>query len=423
MAAKGFGREWLWEVKDVDIYAKSLDFHKKLQGKIEVVSRAQVSDETDLSLAYSPGVAEPCRRIAADKEAIYEYTGKGNMIAVVSDGSAVLGLGNIGPDAALPVMEGKAVLFKEFAGVNAVPICLDTQDPDTIVEMVKNLAPSFAGINLEDISAPRCFEIEKRLQMETDMLVFHDDQHGTAVVALAGLINASRVVGRDLRNLKVVVNGVGAAGSSIIRLLHLYGVKQIIACDRDGALYSGKNGMNPVQAEIADFTNLDKKQGMLADIIGGQDVFVGVSAPNIMTAAMVRSMNKDPIIFALANPEPEIDLNVASAAGAKVVASGRSDYPNQVNNVLGFPGIFRGALDVRAKAINDDMKIAAAEAIAGLISDSELRPDYVIPKPFDRRVVPEVATAVGVTAVETKVARKVLNKEEIRKRAIHWANG
>ncbi|NMB11534.1 MAG: NAD-dependent malic enzyme [Firmicutes bacterium] len=406
----------------MDVYAKSLDFHRKLQGKIEIVSRAQVKNATDLSLAYSPGVAEPCRRIAVDKEAVYEYTGKGNLIAVVSDGSAVLGLGNIGPDAALPVMEGKAVLFKQFAGVNAVPICLNTQDPDMIVETVKSLAPSFAGINLEDISAPRCFEIEKRLQAETDMLIFHDDQHGTAVVALAGLINASRVLGRDLRDLKVVVNGVGAAGSSIIRLLHLYGVRQIIACDRDGALYSGKKGMNPVQAEIAEVTNLDKQQGMLGDIIGGQDVFVGVSAPNIMTAAMVHSMNKDPIIFALANPEPEIDLDLALAAGAKIVASGRSDYPNQVNNVLGFPGIFRGALDVRARTINNNMKIAAAEAIAGLISDDELRPDYVIPRPFDRRVVPEVATAVGWAAVETKVAGKVLTREEIRKSATYWAN-
>lgn len=406
----------------MDVYAKSLDFHRKLQGKIEIVSRAQVKNATDLSLAYSPGVAEPCRRIAVDKEAVYEYTGKGNLIAVVSDGSAVLGLGNIGPDAALPVMEGKAVLFKQFAGVNAVPICLNTQDPDMIVETVKSLAPSFAGINLEDISAPRCFEIEKRLQAETDMLIFHDDQHGTAVVALAGLINASRVLGRDLRDLKVVVNGVGAAGSSIIRLLHLYGVRQIIACDRDGALYSGKKGMNPVQAEIAEVTNLDKQQGMLGDIIGGQDVFVGVSAPNIMTAAMVHSMNNDPIVFALANPEPEIDLDLALAAGAKIVASGRSDYPNQVNNVLGFPGIFRGALDVRARTINDAMKIAAAEAIAGLISDDELRPDYVIPRPFDRRVVPEVATAVGWAAVETKVAGKVLTREEIRKSATYWAN-
>ncbi|NMB44990.1 MAG: NAD-dependent malic enzyme [Firmicutes bacterium] len=404
----------------LDVYSRSLDFHRQLQGKIEVVSRAQVNNAADLSLAYSPGVAEPCRRIAADQESVYDYTGKGNMIAVVSDGSAVLGLGNIGPDAALPVMEGKAVLFKQFAGINAVPICLNTQDPGQIVEIVKSLAPTFAGINLEDISAPRCFEIEERLQAETDMLVFHDDQHGTAVVVLAGLINASRAVGRDLRDLRVVVNGVGAAGSSIVRLLHLYGVHQIIACDKDGAIYLGKPGMHPVHAEIAKMTNLDREPGHLADIIAGQDVFVGVSAPNIVTTSMVRSMNDDPIIFALANPEPEITVELALSAGAKVVASGRSDYPNQVNNVLGFPGIFRGALDVRATVINDRMKIAAAEAIAGLIDKSELRTDYIIPEPFDRRVVPEVATAVGRMAIETKAARKVLTSQELHKKALSW---
>jgi len=404
----------------MDVYAKSLALHKRLQGKVEITSRAKVNNAAELSLAYSPGVAEPCRRIAEDKELVYEYTGKGNMIAVVSDGSAVLGLGNIGADAALPVMEGKAVLFKQFAGVNAVPICLATQDPEKIIEIVKSLAPSFAGINLEDISAPRCFLIEERLQAETDMLIFHDDQHGTAVVVLAGLINASRVVGKDLRDLKVVVNGVGAAGTSIIRLLHLYGVRQIIACDREGALYPGKDGMNPIQAGIAEITNPQGKRGMLADIMIGQDVFVGVSAPSIVTSSMIQSMNDDPIIFALANPEPEIDVDVALAAGARVVASGRSDYPNQVNNVLGFPGIFRGALDVSATAINDAMKIAAAQAIAGLIGDTELRPDYVIPSPFDKRVVPEVAAAVGMAATETAVARKTLTKQEIRKKASDW---
>lgn len=345
------------------------------------------------------------------------------MIAIVSDGSAVLGLGNIGPDAALPVMEGKAVLFKEFAGVNAVPICLDTQDPERIVEIIKGLAPSFAGINLEDISAPRCFEVERRLQEETDMLIFHDDQHGTAVVVLAGLINAGRVVERDLRELKVVVNGVGAAGSSIIRLLHLYGVRHIIACDKEGALYPGKSGLNPVQEEIAEFTNPDRKQGTLGNIIAGQDVFVGVSVPNVLNTSMVQSMNPNPIIFALANPEPEIPVRVALAAGAKVVASGRSDYPNQVNNVLAFPGIFRGSLDVGARVINDQMKIAAARAIAGLIGDGDLGTDYVIPKPFDPRVVPEVAVAVGMGAVETKVARRVLTEEGIRQKALGWIAG
>lgn len=404
----------------MDVYAKSLALHRRLQGKVEITSRAEVNNAVDLSLAYSPGVAEPCRRIAKDKELVYEYTGKGNMIAVVSDGSAVLGLGNIGAEAALPVMEGKAVLFKEFAGVNAVPICLATQDPERIIEIVKSLAPSFAGINLEDISAPRCFVIEERLQAETDMLIFHDDQHGTAVVVLAGLINASRVVGKDLRDLKVVVNGVGAAGSSIIRLLHLYGVRQIIACDREGALYSGKDGMSPVQTEIADITNPEGKQGMLADIMVGQDAFVGVSAPNIVTPSMIQSMNDDPIIFALANPEPEIAVDAALAAGARVVASGRSDYPNQVNNVLGFPGIFRGALDVNATTINNTMKIAAAEAIASLIGDTELRSDYVIPSPFDSRVVPEVAAAVGMAAIETEVARKTLTKEGLRQKARDW---
>lgn len=406
-----------WGYCYVDVYKKSLEFHKQLHGKIEVTSRAKVNNEVELSLAYSPGVAEPCRHIAVNDELVYEYTGKGNMIAVVSDGSAVLGLGNIGPHAALPVMEGKAVLFKDFAGVNAVPICLSSQDTDVIVEVVKHLGPSFAGINLEDISAPRCFEIEERLQQETDMLIFHDDQHGTAVVTLAGLINASRVVGRDLGNMRILVNGVGAAGSSIIRLLHLYGVRQITACGRDGALYPGKEGMNKVQQGIAEMTNPQGRRGDLAKLIVDQDVFIGVSVANVMTEAMVRSMGPDPIVFALANPEPEIPVDRAKSAGAKVVASGRSDYPNQVNNVLGFPGIFRGALDVRARSINDSMKIAAAEAIANLIDEDELRPDYVIPKPFDKRVVPEVATAVGLAAIKTGVARVHLTEDELRSRA------
>ncbi len=405
-------------VGEMDIYARSLEFHRQLQGKIAITSRAEVNNEADLSLAYSPGVAEPCRKIAAHKELVYEYTGKGNMIAIVSDGSAVLGLGNIGPDAALPVMEGKAVLFKRFAGVDAVPICLSSQDPDTIVGIVKHLAPSFAGINLEDISAPRCFEIEQRLQTETDMLIFHDDQHGTAVVTLAGLINSGRVLGKDLKDLRVLVNGVGAAGSSIIRLLHLYGVRNIIACSKDGALYPGMEGMDPVQAEIAKAINPQGRQGNLKDLIEEQDVFVGVSVANIVTEAMVRSMNPEAVVFALANPEPEISVERAKAAGAKIVASGRSDFPNQVNNVLGFPGIFRGALDVRAIAINEAMKIAAAEAIANLIDPSELRPDYVIPRPFDPRVVPAVAVAVGLAAVETGVARIALTEDELRAKVV-----
>ncbi|NMB23978.1 MAG: NADP-dependent malic enzyme [Firmicutes bacterium] len=398
----------------MDVYAASLEFHRRLQGKIEVVSRAKVDNEADLSLAYSPGVAEPCRRIAADKELVYEYTGKGNMIAVVSDGSAVLGLGNIGPDGALPVMEGKAVLFKLFAGVDAVPICLGSQDVDTIVETCKQLAPSFAGINLEDISAPRCFEIEERLQRESDMLIFHDDQHGTAVVTLAGLINASRVLGKDLKDLRVLVNGVGAAGSSVIRLLHLYGVRNITACGKNGALYPGMAGMDPVQSEIAQLTNPRGIQGDLVELMQGQDVFVGLSVANIVTEAMVQSMGPAPIVFALANPEPEISVDRAMAAGAKVVASGRSDFPNQVNNVLGFPGIFRGALDVRARTINDAMKIAAAKAIADLVEADELAPDYVIPKPFDPRVVPAVALAVGMEAMKTKVAGLTLSEDELQ---------
>lgn len=406
----------------MDVYAESLEFHRRLQGKIEVRSRAKVDNEADLSLAYSPGVAAPCRQIAANRELVYEYTGKGNMIAVVSDGSAVLGLGNIGPHGALPVMEGKAILFKLFAGVDAVPICLDSQDVDTIVETCKQLAPSFAGINLEDISAPRCFAIEERLQEETDMLIFHDDQHGTAVVTLAGLINASRVLGKDLRELRVLVNGVGAAGSSVIRLLHLYGVQNIIACGKDGALHPGMDGMNPVQSEIAQLTNPQGIRGDLAKLMEGQDVFVGLSVANIVTEAMVQSMGPAPIVFALANPEPEISVERAKAAGAKVVASGRSDFPNQVNNVLGFPGIFRGALDVRARTINDSMKIAAAKAIADLVAPNELRQDYVIPKPFDPRVVPAVALAVGMEAIETQVAGLDLSEDELQakiKAALH----
>ncbi|NLK08245.1 MAG: NADP-dependent malic enzyme [Firmicutes bacterium] len=388
----------------MDIYERSLVYHRRLQGKIEIKSRAEVANELDLSLAYSPGVAEPCRRIAKERDLVYEFTNKGNMIAVVSDGSAVLGLGNIGADAALPVMEGKSVLFKMFAGVDAVPICLRSQDVDVIVETIKQLAPSFSGINLEDIGAPRCFQIEERLQNETEMLIFHDDQHGTAVVTLAGLINAGRVVGKELRKLRVLVNGIGAAGSSVVRLLHLYGVEHIGACGKDGLLYPGMPGLNPIQAEIAVLTNPHGRRGRLGEIIDDYDVFVGLSTADVLSKDMVHRMGPTPIVFALANPEPEIPFETAKSAGAKVAASGRSDYPNQVNNVLGFPGIFRGALDVRAKIINDEMKIAAAQAIAGLISSKELSEDYIIPKPFDKRVVPAVALAVAKTAIKTGVA-------------------
>jgi malate dehydrogenase (oxaloacetate-decarboxylating) len=396
---------------------EALHMHRVNKGKLESKSKVQVKDAKDLSLAYSPGVAEPCKEIYDKPEMVYEYTMKGNMVAVVSDGTAVLGLGNIGPEAALPVMEGKAVLFKSFAGVDAFPICLNTTEIDKIVETVKLLEPSFGGVNLEDIAAPHCFVIEERLKKEANIPVFHDDQHGTAIVTVAGLVNALKVTGKKMNEIRVVASGAGAAGIAIIKLLYTYGVRDIIMCDTRGAIYEGRpNGMNDVKNEVAKYTNRDNKQGSLADVIQGADVFIGVSAAGALTADMVRSMNPDPIIFAMANPNPEIMPDEAKSAGAAVIGTGRSDFPNQVNNVLAFPGIFRGALDVRATIINEEMKIAAVDAIAGLITEEELSADYVIPGPFDPRVAPEVAAAVARAAMETGVARLKADPEEIKER-------
>ena len=395
------------------LYEEALALHEKLQGKIEIISKAAVKDVKSLSLVYSPGVAEPCRQIRDDVSKVFDLTGKGNTIAVVSDGSAVLGLGNIGPEAALPVMEGKCVLFKTFAGVNAIPICLSTQDPDEIVEIVKKLEPNFGGINLEDITAPACFLIEERLKAETEMAIFHDDQHGTAVVAMAGLLNALRMVGKKPSEVKVVINGAGAAGTAIAKILIDFGVEEIVVCDRAGIINKNRPGLNPFKKELATITNKKGLTGGLAEALVGADVFIGVSVANVVSPQMVRSMAKKPVIFALANPEPEILPEVAYEAGACIVATGRSDYPNQVNNVLGFPGIFRGALDVRAREINDEMKRAAAIAIAGLVSDDELTPEYVIPKPFDPRVAPQVAMAVAEAAIKTQVARKIVPPEMV----------
>ncbi|MDR6226627.1 NAD(P)-dependent malic enzyme [Desmospora profundinema] len=393
---------------------ESLKLHKEQQGKLTVRSKVAVSSARDLSLAYSPGVAEPCKEIHTDSDKVYEYTMKGNLVAVVSDGTAVLGLGNIGPHAAMPVMEGKAVLFKAFAGVDAFPLCVDSSEVDRIVETVKLLAPTFGGVNLEDIAAPKCFLIEERLKKEVDIPVFHDDQHGTAIVTLAGLINALRVVGKRMDEIKVVANGAGAAGIAIIKLLLSLGVKDIIMCDSKGAVYEGRPfGMNAIKEEISKVTNRSGVQGGLADVMKGSDVFIGVSVAGAVTKEMVRSMNHDPIIFAMANPDPEIIPEEAFAAGAKVVGTGRSDYPNQVNNVLAFPGIFRGALDVRAKAINEKMKVAAAYAIAGLIDEKELSPDYVIPAPFNPMVAPKVAAEVARTAMETGEARIQVDPEAV----------
>jgi malate dehydrogenase (oxaloacetate-decarboxylating) len=396
---------------------EALHLHRMKQGKLESKSKVQVRNVKELSLAYSPGVAEPCKEIYDKPETVYDYTMKGNMVAVVSDGTAVLGLGNIGPEAALPVMEGKAVLFKSFAGVDAFPICLNTTDVDKIVETVKLLEPTFGGVNLEDIAAPNCFVIEERLKKETNIPIFHDDQHGTAIVTVAGLVNALKLVGKEMNEIKVVANGAGAAGIAIIKLLYNYGVRDIIMCDTKGAIYEGREqGMNAIKEEVAKFTNRDNLKGSLAEVIKGADVFIGVSAAGALTAEMIQSMNPDPIIFAMANPVPEIMPEEAKAAGAKVVGTGRSDFSNQVNNVLAFPGIFRGALDVRATHINEEMKIAAVEAIAGLISEDELHADYVIPGPFDPRVAPEVAAAVARAAMETGVARIKVDPEEVKER-------
>ena len=384
---------------------KALKLHEKLNGKLSTEAKFHVKSREDLSLAYTPGVAEPCRKIADNPDDVYKYTWKANTVAVVSDGSAVLGLGNIGPKAAMPVMEGKAVLFKEFGGVNAVPICLDTQDTDEIVKTVANIAPGFGGINLEDISAPRCFEIESRLKEILDIPVFHDDQHGTAIVAAAAMVNALKIVDKKIEDIHVVVNGAGSAGIACTKLFMAMGLKHVILCDRDGAIYEGKEGLNEGQKAMAAVTNREHKKGSLAEIIQGADMLLGVSAPGCVTKDMVRSMAKDPIIFAMANPVPEIFPDEAIEAGAKVVGTGRSDFPNQINNVLVFPGIFRGALDVRATEINDEMKIAAAYAIAGLVKEDELCPEFIIPNPLNKEVAPAVAKAVKDAARKTGVAR------------------
>ena len=376
------------------IQEKALQLHKEWNGKIETVSKTPVKSREALSLAYTPGVAEPCKVIAEDPEAAYQYTMKANTVAVVSDGSAVLGLGNIGPYAAMPVMEGKAVLFKEFGGVNAVPICLDTQDTEEIIKAVTWLAPGYGGINLEDISAPRCFEIEERLKATLNIPVFHDDQHGTAIVVLAGIINALKVVGKQKENCKVVVNGAGSAGVAITKLLLTYGFKNVIMCDKVGIVSTSTEGLNWMQEKMAKITNPNNETGSLADALKGADIFVGVSAPNIVTPEMVQSMAADSILFAMANPTPEIMPDVAKAAGARVVGTGRSDFPNQVNNVVAFPGIFKGALEGRATQITEEMKLAAAEAIAGLVPDDELSDDNIMPEAFNPKVAEVVAEAV-----------------------------
>ena len=373
---------------------KALKMHEEWHGKIETCAKSHVNSREDLAIAYTPGVAEPCKVIAKDPEAAYTYTMKSNTVAVVSDGSAVLGLGNIGALAAMPVMEGKAVLFKEFGGINAVPICLDTQDTEEIIKTVVNIAPAFGGINLEDISAPRCFEIEERLKELLDIPVFHDDQHGTAIVVLAGIINAMKVTGQDKESSKVVVNGAGSAGVAITKLLLTYGFKHVTMCDINGILGKDSKDLNWIQEKMVEVTNLEQKTGKLADALKGADIFVGVSAPNIVTPEMVASMNKDAILFAMANPVPEIMPDIAKAAGAKVVGTGRSDFPNQVNNVVAFPGIFKGALEGRATAITEDMKLATAKAIAGLVPDEELNENNILPEAFDPRVADVVSRAV-----------------------------
>jgi malate dehydrogenase (oxaloacetate-decarboxylating) len=389
----------------MDYASESLKLHYQLKGKLDIVSRAPVSNEHELSLAYTPGVAQPCLEIQKDISKSYELTGRWNTIAVVTDGTAVLGLGDIGPEAGMPVMEGKCVLFKEFGGVNAVPLCISSKDVDKIVETVTLLQGSFGGINLEDISAPRCFEIERRLKESCDIPIFHDDQHGTAIVTLAALLNALKLVNKRIEDLKAVISGAGAAGIAITRLLQKVGLKNIILCDRTGAIYKGRDNLNEEKELIAEVSNPGLEKGSIADVLCGADVFIGVSAPNCITAEMVKSMAKEPILFPMANPVPEIMPDIALSAGAKVVGTGRSDFANQINNVLAFPAVFRGALDVRASDINDEMKIAAAYAIASLVSDDELRTDYIIPKAFDKRLKDTVANAVADAARRSGVAR------------------
>lgn len=381
-----------------NVYEKSLAIHKENKGKVKVVSKVKVETMEDLSLAYTPGVAQPCKEIYKNEEEVYTYSAKGNLVAVVSDGSAVLGLGNIGPKAAMPVMEGKAILFKEFADIDAFPICLDTQDVEEIIKTVKYIAPTFGGINLEDISAPRCFEIEARLKKELDIPVFHDDQHGTAIVVSAGIINALKLVHKKMEEASFVINGAGSAGISICKLLLQLGMKNVVMVDRLGALCEGEQWMNPAQAEMAKITNREKIRGDLATVMKGKDVFIGVSAPNIVNREMIADMNQDAIVFAMANPVPEIMPEEAKKGGARIVATGRSDFPNQINNVLVFPGIFRGALDARAATISEEMKIAAAKAIAAIIPEAELQEEYIIPNAFNKAVVKAVAKAVSDAA-------------------------
>jgi malate dehydrogenase (oxaloacetate-decarboxylating) len=389
----------------MDYRKESLRLHGEWKGKLEVISKVPVASKEDLSLAYTPGVAEPCLAIQKDVNKSYDLTRRWNLVAVVTDGTAVLGLGDIGPEAGMPVMEGKCVLFKTFGGVDAFPLCIRSKDVDEIVNTVKLLAGSFGGVNLEDISAPRCFEIERRLKKECDIPIFHDDQHGTAVVTLAAMLNALKLTKKDISNIEVVVNGSGAAGIAVTRLLMAMGLKKVILCDTKGAIYEGRDNLNAEKAEMAKISNFEKKKGSLKDVIVGADVFIGLSAAGMVTKEMVKTMAKDPIIFAMANPTPEIMPDEAKEAGASVVGTGRSDFPNQINNVLAFPGIFRGALDVRASDINDEMKIAAAKAIASLVSDDELNANYVIPAPFDPRVAGCVAKAVAEAAVRTGVNR------------------
>ena len=389
----------------MDVNEKAIKMHEEWGGKIEVIAKAPVGSKEELAIAYTPGVAAPCLEIQKDVDLSYKYTRRHNLVAVVTDGTAVLGLGDIGPEAGMPVMEGKCALFKAFGDVDAFPLCIRSKDVDEIVNTVALLAGSFGGVNLEDISAPRCFEIEKKLKERCDIPIFHDDQHGTAVITLAGLTNALKIVGKKMEDIHVVVNGAGAAATAITKLLISRGLKNVILCDRKGAIYEGREGLNSAKEEMAKITNPDKKAGSLAEVIVGADVFIGVSAPGVLTADMVATMAKDPVVFACANPVPEILPDEAKKAGVAVMATGRSDFPNQVNNVLAFPGIFRGALDVRASDINDEMKIAAANAIAGIVSDAELNPDYILPDAFDARVGKAVAAAVAQAARDTGVAR------------------
>ena len=393
-------------MRSEEVYAKSLELHRKNRGKVAIEGKMPVNSMADLALAYTPGVAEPCREIGRNPEAIYEVTSKGNMVAVITDGTAVLGLGDIGPDAALPVMEGKAILFKRFANIDAFPICINSKDSDEIIRTVSLITSSFGGVNLEDIAAPRCFEIEKKLQELCDIPIFHDDQHGTAVIVLSGLLNALKVVGKKIEDVKIVMSGAGAAGTAICKFLMSAGAKNVIMCDRSGALYEGrKEHMNWAKEELSTLSNPGKEKGSVGDVMKGADVFLGLSGPGIIDSEMVKSMAPKAIIFAMANPTPEIYPDEAIAAGAAVVATGRSDFPNQINNCLGFPGIFRGALDVRASVINEEMKLAAAHALAGLIPEAELRADRIVTEVMDDRVVPAIAAAVADAARKTGVAR------------------